>query len=199
MYFRTDFFKTYTLSSRSSAILRILNNRTIFPECPRILASASDSRLLNQPSSRLWDLELMVSFSPTQNITSGQTTLVCKLSSCSISDTWSFITFHCWSLFGHISNYRCNAVNVVPFFSFILSQSTKSGKNVCKNNINGFRKYSYSSISFTFCCPNLKPYLPPIYTIPYVWKDKDKFRITAIYNFTYVSASCFLWSHVRFN
>ena len=61
--------ETYTLSFRSSAILRISNNSTIFPECSRILASPSDSRFLNQPSSRLWDLELTAAISPTQNTT----------------------------------------------------------------------------------------------------------------------------------
>lgn len=67
-YFRSD-KETYTLSFRSSAILRISNNSTIFPECSRILASPADSRFLNQPSSRLWGLELTAAISPTQNAT----------------------------------------------------------------------------------------------------------------------------------
>lgn len=56
---------TYTLSSRSSAIWRISNKITIFPECSRILASLSGSRFLYQPL--LW-LKLLAGFPPTQDV-----------------------------------------------------------------------------------------------------------------------------------
>lgn len=119
--------ETYTLSLSSSAILRISNSSTIFPECSMIEASSSDSMLLYQPSSSpLWAFELMAVFSPTQrrNNKSVSTTEL----KTSWSHTWSFNTFHCRSAFRCSSTHHCTVVGVVSWSVFDLLLSTAPGK-----------------------------------------------------------------------